>query len=377
MIIKSIPVTVISGFLGSGKTTLLNNILKNTKGYKIAVIVNDIGEVDIDATLIKKSAGEFTQTSEKLVEMTNGCICCTLREDLLIEIQNLVKTGNFDHIVIESSGISEPLPVAQTFTFQDENGFILNDIARLDTLVTIVDASNFLDIYGQGKTLKDVGQELGEGDTRSLAGLLTDQIEFANVILLNKVDMATPKTINGIKTIIHSLNPEAKIYETAKSELDLDRILDTNFFNMEKSSQSAGWLQELNGKHTPETEEYGISSFVYRARKPLDNDKFVTFLKTSLPPKVIRAKGFYWSNVDEDYLFEFSLTGKNMYYGQSIGMWWVATPNEYWPKDEESITKIKSLYYGNTGDRRQEIVFIGLKIDELKLTTSLDKCLIG
>jgi G3E family GTPase len=375
--LKQLPVTVISGFLGSGKTTLLKNILENNKGLKIAVIVNDMASINIDAELIKKNGLDVSQKQEKMVEMTNGCICCTLREDLLIEIEKLAKANKYDYLVIESSGISEPMPVAQTFSFADESGKSLSQVARLDTMVTVVDGSSFLGIYSKGQSLKEVGQELDQNDTRTLSHLLTDQVEFADVILLNKTDLINDDTQKALIRLLQKLNPNANIIPTTQSKVDLEKILNTASFDLDQASSSAGWLQELLNEHTPETEEYGITSFVYKARKPFDQNKLYKFLQNGSGfGGVIRAKGFYWLASDGEYLYEYAQAGVNAYFGEKIGMWWAAAPQEYWPTDQENIDRIEELFEGENGDRRQEIVFIGVDMDREEITEKLDKCLV-
>lgn len=290
----AIPVTVLSGFLGAGKTTVLNTLLKNRAGLRLAVIVNDMSEVNIDAELVEKGEAALDRTQERLVEMSNGCICCTLREDLLVEVRALAAEGRFDAIVIESSGISEPLPVAETFTFADGAGQVLNDVARLDTMVTVVDAAQFLNLYRSNDTLAATGVGLGEDDQRTLVHLLTDQIEFADVLLLSKTDLATKETIAAVRAFVTKLNPDALVQEITHGEVAVSSIINTGRFTMEKAARSPGWLKELRGEHVPETEEYGIASFVFTASRPFDRKKLATLLEEGVLVSVLRSKGFAW-----------------------------------------------------------------------------------
>ena len=373
---RRLPVTVLSGFLGAGKTTVLSNILNNREGKKVAVIVNDMSEINIDASTVKNEVS-LSHSEEKLVEMSNGCICCTLREDLLLEVNKLAKDGKFDYLVIESTGISEPLPVAETFTFEDEDGVSLSEVAKLDTMVTVVDSVNFLKDYDEAKYLQDTGESLGEDDERSVADLLVDQIEFADVILISKTDLASKEEIKKVIGIIKSLNTSAKIFPIANGEIEVDEILDTNLFDFVKARQAPGWLKEMRGEHIPETEEYGISSFSYVARRPFYPDKFYNFLhSTKQYGKLIRSKGYFWLGSRLEYAGQWSQAGGIARYGFA-GMFWKATPKDNWPTDKESLSTIMSQWEEPFGDMRQELVFIGQGLDKEKMISDLDECLVS
>ena len=373
---RRLPVTVLSGFLGAGKTTVLSNILNNREGKKVAVIVNDMSEINIDASTVKNEVS-LSHSEEKLVEMSNGCICCTLREDLLLEVNKLAKDGKFDYLVIESTGISEPLPVAETFTFEDEDGVSLSEVAKLDTMVTVVDSVNFLKDYDEAKYLQDTGESLGEDDERSVADLLVDQIEFADVILISKTDLASKEEIKKVTGIIKSLNTSAKIFPIANGEIEVDEILDTNLFDFVKARQAPGWLKEMRGEHIPETEEYGISSFSYVARRPFYPDKFYNFLHgTKQYGKLIRSKGYFWLGSRLEYAGQWSQAGGIARYGFA-GMFWKATPKDNWPTDKESLSTIMSQWEEPFGDMRQELVFIGQGLDKEKMISDLDECLVS
>ena len=372
---RKLPVTVLSGFLGAGKTTVLSHILNNRENKKVAVIVNDMSEINIDAETIKNEIS-LNRSEEKLVEMSNGCICCTLREDLLKEVTNLANQGRFDYLVIESTGISEPLPVAETFTFADENGISLSDVADLDTMVTVVDAVNFLKDYEEAKYLKDKGESLGEDDERSVADLLVDQVEFADLILISKTDLIDDQTLKRLIAIIKTLNTKAKVIPIIKGEVELDKVLNTGLFDFEEAQKAPGWLKEMRGEHIPETEEYGIASFSYEARRPFHPEKFLNFLhSTQKFGKLIRSKGFFWLATRPEFAGQWSQAGGIAHYGFA-GMFWKAVPEKDWPQDEEYLSSIKEQWVEPFGDMRQELVFIGQHLDKEKMINSLDQCLL-
>ena len=370
-----LPVTVLSGFLGAGKTTVLNHILNNREGLKVAVIVNDMSEINIDAATVQNEVS-LNRSEEKLVEMSNGCICCTLREDLLEEVNRLAKAGKYDYLVIESTGISEPLPVAETFTFADEDGVSLSDIAMLDTMATVVDAVNFLNDYDQAKSLQEVGESLGEEDERSVADLLVEQVEFADVLLISKTDLISEKELHRLKSILSTLNTEAEQIAIEHGNAPLKQVLNTKKFSFEKAQQAPGWLKEMRGEHVPETEEYGISSFTFCERRPFHPKKFYDFLHSKeIAGKLIRSKGFFWLATRPHFAGSWSQAGGIARYG-AAGLFWFAVPRNEWPQDPEYRKAIEEQWVEPFGDMRQELVFIGQGLDKQDIISRLNDCLL-